>query len=320
VQRKGAESVTDPAGRGPDLVIAGAARSGTSTLAAHLSRHPAIDMGMVKEPNYFSRHIDLGDDWYDGLFTKRTPGLLRLDASTSYTYPQFPHALKRLAEAAPQAYVVYLVRDPLERAVSHYLYYRHYFKREPAATFADALRTGSYYTDVSDYDHWLPCLRQYFSEHLLVVPFDAVTNARTDVLSSIYSGIGIHAEPVAENEVEAHQNNVVEFRAKSVRLAVNAVRRNRTYMRLRSVVGPHRVRKIRSVLTRTTVLPSAREVIASCDDEQLAALRIFEARARTAVRDHLQQQDVRLGLAWTDYWTRSGSLTDGAPEQNRADT
>src|SRR3712207_3523080 len=39
----------------PDIVLAGAARSGTTFLAARLSRHPAIDGGAVKEPDFFSK-------------------------------------------------------------------------------------------------------------------------------------------------------------------------------------------------------------------------------------------------------------------------
>ena len=47
---------------GPDLVIAGAARSGTSFLAAQFENHPEIDPGKVKEPNYYSRNLGRGSE------------------------------------------------------------------------------------------------------------------------------------------------------------------------------------------------------------------------------------------------------------------
>ncbi len=287
---------------GPDLVIAGAARSGTSTLAAHLARHPNIDMGKVKEPNYFSRHLDLGPEWYDGLFAKRVGGLLRLDGSTSYTYPKFPNALARLAEASPNAFVIYSVRDPLARAVSHYLYYRHYFRREPANNFGEALGVGSYYTDVSDYAYWLPRLRELFASRLLVVPFDAIIQSYEDVVSAIYHAIDVPLPTEGDANVEAHQNDVVEFRAESVRLAVRLLRRNGTYLRIRSAVGPQRVRRLRSMVTRRTVLPTVEEALASCDEQQLKALRALEADCRAAVQAHLIEQDARRGLDWSRYW------------------
>src|SRR5687767_7425172 len=128
---------------GPDIVIAGAARSGTSALAAQLSVHPSIDAGKVKEPNYFSRHLDRGEQWYESNFQSRSDSVLRLDASTSYTSPLYPHALERLAAASPEAYVIYAVRQPTERALSHYLLRRTYFHIDDAPTFGDALRTTS---------------------------------------------------------------------------------------------------------------------------------------------------------------------------------
>src|SRR5690348_12928232 len=93
----------------PDLVIVGAARSGTSFLGATLARHPAIDGGKVKEPNYFSSRWDEGADWYDRLYQARSAGTKRLDASVSYTYPQHPRALERIRDVAPGVQVVYTV-------------------------------------------------------------------------------------------------------------------------------------------------------------------------------------------------------------------
>ncbi len=300
--------MTEPSTAGPDLVVAGAARSGTSTLVAHLSQHPDVDMGAVKEPNYFSRHFDRGPDWYDGLFARRTAGLVRLDASTSYTYPQFPEALTRLVQASPDVYVIYTVRDPIARAVSHFLFYRYFFKREPAADFGAALRDSSYYTDVSDYAHWLPILRDLFPGRLLVVPFDALTHATDDVLSRIYTELGIDADRSEHDGVEAHQNQVVEFRSERVRVAVKAVRRTRPYLLLRSFAGANRIRKVRSMLTRDTVLPTTEQVLESCSPDQLADLHQLQTRACAAVRQHLQEQDGRLSLDWGRYWTPASTV------------
>ena len=291
---------------GPDVVIAGASRSGTSYLAAHLAAHPSIDPGSVKEPNYFSRFFDRGSSWYDGLFSARTPGLRRMDASTSYTYPQFADALDRLAEASPDAFVVYSVRDPIPRAVSHFLYYRYYFRMEKADDFGEALRANSYYADVGDYSFWLSKLLDTFSDsRILVVPFELVTGSGPEVVAEICRGIGI-APPesaVAEERVKAHQNNVVEFRSEGIRLAVKKFRRNRVYLRLRSTIGPHRIRRVRSLFTRSAVLPSVEEALATCDEAQLRELRELEDRSRAAVEKYLIEQDDRIGLDWARHWT-----------------
>lgn len=291
-------------GTGPEIVIAGAARSGTTLLAAQLAAHPDIDAGTVKEPNYFSRHYDRGAEWYEELFAKRSRGALRLDASTSYTYPQFPEALRRLAEASPTAFVVYSVRDPLPRAVSHYLFYRYYFRREPAKDFATALRADSYYLDVSDYARWLPQLRANFPEdRLLVVPFEALTGAPHDVASLICRSVGLPPPPVADQRVAAHQNHVVEFRADSLRRLAKVLRHDPRYLRIRASVGPHRLRRVRSLLTRQARMPSVEQALASCDERQLGELRVLEVSARAAVLEYLTGQDAQRGLEWAPFWT-----------------
>ena len=295
---------------GPDLVVLGAARSGTSLLAAHLAAHPDIDASAVKEPNYFSRHFDRGPDWYEEYFGPRAPGRLRLDASVSYTYPQFPEAIPRLAEAAPSARAVYVVRDPIPRAVSHYQYYRHYFAHERAADFGSALRQDSYYADVSDYRRWLTALAAAFpAEQVLVVPFAAVTRSSHAVAEVVCSIAGLGPPPAAEKQAAEHRNNVVRFRSDRVRRATRTLRHSRFYPMVRRSLGASTLRRIRSAVTEVPETPSFDEALASCDPDQRAALDALSADATAAVQDWLAAQDERLGLTWSAEWPQGASTS-----------
>lgn len=289
---------------GPDLVIAGAARSGTTQLAARMALHPEIDACAVKEPNYFSREFDKGNAWYDSYFKPRSPSLVRMDASVSYTFPQYPDALRRLADEAPDAQVVYVARDPIDRAVSHYLLYRYYFGHESARDFASALRTRQFYQDVSDYGRWLGDLHAvYPDEQLLVVPFRAVTTAGADVANVLFRQLGLSEPPeVDEAEVRAHQHNVVTFRSETVRRMTRVVRHSRAYPMARRALGAHTVKRVRSLLTRVPEMPTAEQALASCDARQRAELADLRARAEEAVGQELVRQDARLGLAWAELW------------------
>ncbi|MDQ3734142.1 MAG: sulfotransferase domain-containing protein [Actinomycetota bacterium] len=286
-----------------DLVIAGAARSGTSYLAAQLSAHPNIDPGSLKEPNFFSRNYERGVQWYDGLFQPRNEGLLRMDASASYTFPQFPEALDRLADHAPAALVVYVVRDPIPRAVSHYLYHRYYFKQELAADFATAMRTNPIYTGSSDYGHWLGALADRFPRaQILVVPFSAVASGA----AATYLCERMHLSPLESTEAaEAHKNNVVTFKNEGFRRASRILRRSRFYPKVREYLGANRLRKVRSLVTREAALPSTAEAVATCNPEQLRELAELEANSRKAAADWLTEQDERLGLNWLTDWQAS---------------
>ncbi len=287
------------ASSGPDLVIAGAARSGTSYLAAQFATHPEIDPGQVKEPNYYSRRFDRGPEWYEGLYEPRRPGLLRLDASTSYTSPRYPEALDRLIAASPRAVMVYSVRHPIERAVSHYLLRHHYFHIEPGVTFGAALAGSDYYYEGSDYSHWLGRLTAGFGEqHVLLVPFELVTARPEEASAAICRLLGVAPPRPAPERAERHRNSVVVYRHELTRRAARRLRQSRAYPKLRSALGPSRLRRTRQVFTRRPELPSTEQALASCTPQQHERLRQVHERAAGAVHGYLVAQDQRLGLAW----------------------
>jgi len=115
----------------PDFLIIGAMKCGTSTLQAQLAVQPGIFMTTPKEPNYFSDDdvYAQGEAWYSGLYADARPDELTGEASTHYTkLPTYPQTLPRLAalmDGQPgregQKFI-YMMRDPLQRAVSHYIH------------------------------------------------------------------------------------------------------------------------------------------------------------------------------------------------------
>jgi hypothetical protein len=110
----------------PDFVVIGAMNSGTTTLYRLLQRHSEINMAAVKEPNFFNLGEDkcgtweLGLNWYRGLFYPR-PGL-KGEITTSYSrFPTTSGVALRIYQINPNAKLIYLVRNPIDRALSHYL-------------------------------------------------------------------------------------------------------------------------------------------------------------------------------------------------------
>ncbi len=291
---------------GPEIALVGAARSGTSFLAAALAEHPEVDAGAVKEPNYFSREFARGEQWYDDLYLPRRPGRLRLDASMSYTFRHFPDALARLAETSPEALVVYVVRHPLDRLVSHFQLHRDYFHNESAATLGEALTSGNgdVYTGAGDYSHWLAEISAHFpTEQVLVVPFPAVT--RDDSALRVLARLaGLDDAPLglARAKAATHQNHVVRFRHPAFKWLRRAVRRRGWYPAVRRLVGTRNLRRLRGAMTRATPKDSLGEALATCSPEQLARLQESYERSRGAVAAQLATQDDRLGLDWAALW------------------
>ena len=120
----------------PRLLIIGAQKSGTTSLYQYLVQHQAVLQGRRKEVRYFSAHHASGAAWYRTNFPIAGPRYVTIDASTGYL-PD-PGAPERVAAELPEAKIVVLLRDPVERAWSHY---RHSVREgHESLGFAEALR------------------------------------------------------------------------------------------------------------------------------------------------------------------------------------
>ena len=115
--------------RWPNLFVVGAAKAGTTSLYEMLARHPAIFMSPVKEPHYFSRIeptperraffprvADEGS--YLALFDGAAGEEMVGEASTSYLWE--PETAGRIRDRVPEASILIMLRDPVERAYSQY--------------------------------------------------------------------------------------------------------------------------------------------------------------------------------------------------------
>ena len=121
----------------PDFLIIGAQKAGTTALYAYLRRHPAITGPSWKEVSYFDRHYERGEAWYRGNFPNRVRARGKLVGEASPSYIFHPLGPGRVKALVPEARLVALVRNPVERALSHY-HHEVSLGREPLS-FEDAL-------------------------------------------------------------------------------------------------------------------------------------------------------------------------------------
>ncbi len=103
----------------PDVVIIGAQRGGTTSLFDWLAAHPSVAASTTKEVHYFDRYYANGEGWYRSHFPlKFVPGL-SMEATPYLLF--YPLAPERIAADLPgSTRFVVLLRDPVQRAVSHY--------------------------------------------------------------------------------------------------------------------------------------------------------------------------------------------------------
>jgi hypothetical protein len=104
---------------GPDFVVLGAQRAGSTSLYAYLTTHPQVVPAARKEVRYFSSLHDRSWAWYRRQF----PAALAAGAITGEATPYYlfhPHAPRRVAERLPRARLIVVLRNPVARAVSQW--------------------------------------------------------------------------------------------------------------------------------------------------------------------------------------------------------
>lgn len=104
----------------PNLIVIGAAKAGTTSLHAYLALHPEVEMSRHKELQFFVRRRWREQvDWYADQFPAAR---IRGESSPTYTmYPWLPSTADRIHELVPDTRLIYVLRDPVERAIASYV-------------------------------------------------------------------------------------------------------------------------------------------------------------------------------------------------------
>lgn len=174
----------------PNLLIVGAAKAGTSSLHAYLDQHPQVSMSQRKELELFNRPGDWRErlDWYRTNFLVRAP--IRGESSPAYSmHPRFGDVPARIHEVIPHAKLIYLVRDPIQRALAHYVEWR-FLKvdeRPFEEAFADVEELSNYYVMSSRYAHQVGLYREIFpDDQILVLDQRDLLKKRRETLQRVF--------------------------------------------------------------------------------------------------------------------------------------
>ena len=186
----------------PDFAIIGAMKCGTSTLHAQLAAQPGVFMSSPKEPNFFSDDdiYARGLAWYESLFTNAPEGALKGEASTHYTkLPTYPECADRLHAALPDLRLIYMVRDPFDRMVSHYIHewtmgvitmpLEAAIERHP-----ELVAYGCYARQIEPY------VKRYGVEQILVLSLEDMQSDPQGTLHRVGRFLGLPTQPVWQAE------------------------------------------------------------------------------------------------------------------------
>lgn len=201
------ERVNGSSGRVPDFFIVGAPKSGTSSLYNYLIQHQSIFMTDPKEPHFFYNHSSPGSpvlgvkdlNKYLTLFEGVPERMRAGEASTSYLW--LANAAREIHVLQPQARIIALLRNPVERAYSHYWHTMRYGKKCP--TFEEALEEeserisrglwhGLYYTDCGRYANQIQRYLNVFGrEAVRVYLFEDLISDPQGICHDVFEFLGV---------------------------------------------------------------------------------------------------------------------------------
>ncbi len=250
----------------PTFVIVGAMKSGTTSLARWLKPHPEVFLSDVKELHFFDVHYDRGSDWYRRHFADAGTRPAVGEATPSYLYDE--QAPARMHALLPEARLLAILRNPVDRAYSHYwhnrqrgnepLAFREAIECEPERRARDdqPYRHAYAYLDRGRYLHQLRRLTAHYPrEHLLVETFDDLRADPLSVYRRVCGFLGVD-DTVELPNIGRTFNPAREYRSLRVRVASKRLPRKLRYavgrLNSRRVEYPAMDADLRAELVATT--------------------------------------------------------------------
>lgn len=199
----------------PNLFIAGPPRSGTTTLHNWIEQHPDVAMSRIKEPHFFSGiefpeiqqkvlQVTQDKDAYLDLF--QTSHHVSIKGESSSHYLADPDAPERIHAMIPNARIIVILRDPIQRAYSHYLLYG---RRGKEISFSQVIRSciermppydelvynivdqGCYFKHLQRYYKW------FSKEQILTLSFPLLHENPENLLEQICEFLGVDVQLAA---------------------------------------------------------------------------------------------------------------------------
>jgi hypothetical protein len=203
----------------PDFIVIGAMKCATTTLHEQLALQPGIFMSTPKEPNFFSDDpvYARGLSWYASLFAGAEDGALRGESSTHYTkLPTHPRTVERLRDALPDVKLIYVMRHPVERLVSHYVHQLSLGERY--ASVEEAIEARPELVEYGLYSRQLrPYLDTYGPENVLPIFFRRLTTRSQQELERVCRFIGYEGHPAWESGLKPQNVGKERLRKSTLR-------------------------------------------------------------------------------------------------------
>ena len=173
--------------RGPDFIGIGVPKSGSTWFMRVLSQHPDIFTTSKKEPHFFisEKLYAQGIGNYCDLYKNAQPSQVAGEFSTKYiNFAKISSS--RIKYNFPETKLICILRDPLERAISHYKWLKQLGRINKNMTLKDAIKDRKGIIDFSKYAEGVRIFCNDFSkEKILFIRTEDLKSIEKDVFASV---------------------------------------------------------------------------------------------------------------------------------------
>jgi hypothetical protein len=173
---------------GPAFIFIGPSKAGSSWFFEILREHPQVFVPLNKATFFFSDYYAQGTAWYERFFSKAGPGQVK--GEVCHDYLSSPDALDRIAQYRPDMRVICCLRNPYERALSSWRFFRRNGMDEPTLAaqgehYPAVFEEGNYATHLSFLRSTIP------QKQILIFFFEELAVAPESVSRRLYDFIGV---------------------------------------------------------------------------------------------------------------------------------
>lgn len=174
----------------PTFLIAGAAKAGSTTLHHYMGSHPQVFMSPDKEPAFFTAHWHEGPTWYARHFDRHAGEPAIGEATVEYMV--HPDAAARIFGLLPQVRLIFILRDPIARAHSHYW---HRVKTGHEGRDLDRVLGGDKSEYPIHYSRYFTHIQRYLAlfprEQIQVVVMEDMQRDPVQTLCKLFAFVGV---------------------------------------------------------------------------------------------------------------------------------
>jgi len=206
-----------------DFIGIGAQKSATSWIYKCLLEHPEICGCPNKETHFFSRDKDFkkGPNFYKKYFIHCDPNKVVGEFSTSYLSDK--NAYKRIKKYFPEVKIIVCLRNPIDRAFSHYLHLRSKNKIDKQTTLLEAIKKYPEIIENGKYGkHLARFFNNFYKEQILVLFYDDIKNNPKKFIKNIFKFLGVNEKFIATGTNK-------KYNTSSARLCPLYVKVNKVY-------------------------------------------------------------------------------------------